>query len=164
MPSSVVVGNFFSTLESENETAKLRQIITRLTILPSSNALTSAEVTASSQPKQKIFYDQSASATTSRPSKSSRCHHPHSTSAASYEVRLSAWNCTCPAFAYSAFGRTSNLDSSPASDDEGSHETADFRFGGMLMHSNEKGAPICEHILAAVLGELHLASSAEASV
>src|SRR5271168_3875552 len=27
-----------------------------------------------------------------------------------YEVHLDAWNCTCPAFAYDAFGRTSNHD------------------------------------------------------
>lgn len=53
-----------------------------------------------------VFYVQSASASST--SASSRTRHNYNSNC-SYEVRLSAWNCTCPAFAFSAFSRTSAL-------------------------------------------------------
>ena len=105
--------------------------------------------------KNEVHYVQSASATTSRPTKTSR-HHAATTVA--YEVRLAAWNCSCPAFAYSAFGkgfRTAlRLDSHLIV----SHDQEDVdgddgkpRLGGVLTRA-ETGVPICKHILAAFLG------------
>lgn len=102
-----------------------------------------------------VYYVRSASATASRPSKSSR-HHMSTTTA--YEVRLSAWNCSCPAFAYSAFGKgfqtIMNLDGGQVArhDCEGPEEaTARIRLGGVLTQA-EASVPICKHIIAAFLG------------
>jgi hypothetical protein len=122
-----------------------RQLITRLV------------VSGSLEDKQKneVYYIQSASATSSRPSKSSR-HHTATTTA--YEVRLAAWNCSCPAFAYSAFGK--ELQTSLNSDEDAiisrGQEGVDGgdvrpRLGGVLTQA-DAGIPICKHILAAFLG------------
>jgi hypothetical protein len=102
--------------------------------------------------QNEVYYVQSASATTSRPS------HHQSTAPISYEVRLSAWNCTCPAFAYSAFGKTfqTSLDldvSSRASEgrDHLARDEGRLRLGGMFTQA-DSGVPTCKHILAAFLG------------
>ncbi len=112
--------------------------------------------------ENEVFYIQSASsqstASTTR-HRHFRRHHSGNTST-TYEVRLAAWNCTCPAFAFSAFSRA--LDLNPE-DDMGStyahrsdFEAADdhddslgnrdhsqsqggvdvkWRFGGSLIHT-----------------------------
>jgi hypothetical protein len=122
-----------------------RKLVTRLVV--SSSQKTEQE--------NEIYYVQSASATASRPSKSSR-HHMSTTTA--YEVRLSAWNCSCPAFAYSAFGKgfqaTMNLDGDQNTcRDHEELEGAASRIGlGGVLTQAEAGVPICKHILAAFLG------------
>ena len=121
-----------------------RQLVTRLTVLD----------TADERSHIQVYYVQSASATVSQPNKASR-HQVATTT--SYEVRLAAWNCTCPAFAYSAFGK-----SLPACLDLGDHSgnqaqdnldstSAETRLGGVLSRT-DSGVPICKHILAAFLG------------
>ena len=95
----------------------------------------------------------------------------------SYEIRTRAWNCTCSAFAFSAFN---GVGSSPVyehddnskdderydvlADEEGeemldvpgpqektSTETRDWQWGGLLLE--EQNVPICKHLLACVLAE-----------
>ncbi|KAJ5619588.1 hypothetical protein N7510_003572 [Penicillium lagena] len=74
-----------------------------------------------------------------------------------YEVRLHAWNCTCPTFALSAF-----REARPAADaetttpevvqDQPSEKNLAYPFGGTLTRPTAEGAPpICKHILACVL-------------
>jgi SWIM zinc finger len=133
--------------------------------------------------ENEVFYIQSASSqnttNTTRP-RHSRRHHS-SNNSLTYEVRLSAWNCTCPAFAFSAFSRA--LDLSPEAAGEDSHEqhiysainNADdaslpkpgqyvkWRFGGTLTLTSPEpessvrpptpSVPVCKHILAALLGK-----------
>ncbi|KAJ5661647.1 uncharacterized protein N7477_009263 [Penicillium maclennaniae] len=74
-----------------------------------------------------------------------------------YEVRLHAWNCTCPTFALSAFR---DLPSRLSSFTEArSHavlrdrdETIVYPFGGTLTCATDRGSPpVCKHVLACVL-------------
>jgi hypothetical protein len=130
-----------------------------------------------------VFYVQSASlsskASSSRPSN----RQQHSNPTINYEVRLQAWNCTCPAFALSAFGRILNLGSGGSEGDSGYQhhdedpredepdaavidDIAGWRFGGTLtqrssshqspspgLSRGETTTPVCKHILAAILGK-----------
>jgi hypothetical protein len=66
-----------------------------------------------------------------------------------YEVRTWSWNCSCPAFAFSAFPAAAVDDF-----DEDAHikgeERLEWTFGGA---SRGKAVPICKHLLACVLVE-----------
>ena len=121
-----------------------RQLVTQLIIPGNVGGLLQNEV----------YYVQSASATASRPFKTSRHQF---TTPTSYEVRLAAWNCMCPAFAYSAFGKSLDTDldlEEPASDQVYEHQNGEHsraRLGGVLTRL-DAGVPICKHILAAFLG------------
>lgn len=122
-----------------------RQLITRMIV---NDSLGNAQ-------KNEVYYVQSASATTSRPTKTLR-HHMGTTIA--YEVRLAAWNCSCPAFAYSALGKSFRTalhlsDHSAASHNQEGTDGADGKtsLGGVLTRA-DTGVPICKHILAAFLG------------
>ncbi|KAJ5584120.1 uncharacterized protein N7459_003920 [Penicillium hispanicum] len=75
-----------------------------------------------------------------------------------YEVRLHAWNCTCPTFALSAFrDLRSRLD--PASEYQTGIDMLHnqdgpsmYPFGGTLACATDKGLlPVCKHILACIL-------------
>ncbi|KAK0306110.1 hypothetical protein LTR01_006458 [Friedmanniomyces endolithicus] len=70
-----------------------------------------------------------------------------------YEVRLSAWSCSCPAFAFSAFPATlsESNEKAPQSDlyREGK-ESPGWSFGGL---SQGTDLPICKHLLACALVE-----------
>lgn len=75
-----------------------------------------------------------------------------------YEVRLHAWNCSCPTFAISAFrDLASRLDLAlrSAGEDQTGHdrdETVLYPFGGTLPRTTDRNAPpVCKHILACVL-------------
>ncbi|KAB8069557.1 hypothetical protein BDV29DRAFT_182479 [Aspergillus leporis] len=74
-----------------------------------------------------------------------------------YEVRLQAWNCTCPTFTLAAFR---DLDSDLAVDNpssgipESSHtsDNVHYPFGGGLTRPPAKlSFPVCKHLLACVL-------------
>ncbi|RAL05000.1 uncharacterized protein BO80DRAFT_421639 [Aspergillus ibericus CBS 121593] len=88
-----------------------------------------------------------------------------------YEVRLHAWNCTCPTFTLSAF-RDLGPEVSPADtagdyDDEGEagdvsfpnlhkissdSDPTDYSFGGTLTRGSFKSSPpVCKHLLACLL-------------
>ncbi|KAF2443503.1 hypothetical protein P171DRAFT_432747 [Karstenula rhodostoma CBS 690.94] len=73
----------------------------------------------------------------------------------SYEVRLSAWNCSCPAFAFSAFPPVPVHPEPPVptyEPDGGIHaEEGAWNFGGVGL--GEGIPPVCKHLLACVLAE-----------
>ncbi|KAF2633235.1 hypothetical protein BU25DRAFT_323426, partial [Macroventuria anomochaeta] len=64
-------------------------------------------------------------------------------STTSYEVRLRAWNCTCPAFAFAAFP---SVHPEPPK-----RKTLEWMFGGVSL--GEGMPPVCKHLLACVLAE-----------
>ena len=116
--------------------------------------------TDTEQTTWEIFYVQSASATSSSSKTKSRYRRVYNPAGTYYEVRLDAWNCTCPAFAYSAFGGSLDLDQDQSrlgdEDDQTGSEMEgvgkEWRFGGTLAREGN-GAPICKHILAVTLGK-----------
>lgn len=73
----------------------------------------------------------------------------------SYEVRLAAWNCSCPAFAFSAFPPMHNDPAvSPLNahaPSEGQKAQYEWNFGGASL--GEGMPPTCKHLLACVLAE-----------
>lgn len=81
------------------------------------NSLTAPKIGNESEPENEVFYVQSASSQTNAAARQRRRHHYTGTSSTSYEVRLAAWNCTCPAFALSAFNRITDLKSNGDDDD-----------------------------------------------
>lgn len=95
-----------------------------------------------------VYYVRSAQQKTSRFSTSYD-------STTSYEVRLRAWNCSCPAFAFSAFPSVHPDPPIPTYDPAlgpasvSLHNTEDF--GGMSL--GDGMPPVCKHLLACVLVE-----------
>ena len=73
----------------------------------------------------------------------------------SYEVRLRAWNCSCPAFAFAAFPASvvgTEGEAEAALDEEQERDTgAGWKFGGVGLGGGTP--PVCKHLLACVLGE-----------
>ncbi|KAJ5874488.1 uncharacterized protein N7529_002918 [Penicillium soppii] len=84
---------------------------------------------------------------TSPPSRKSASSHQQDKS---YEVRLRAWNCSCPTFALSAY-----RDQPPVTDDQPSTtegEHVNYPFGGTLTRDTTRSlSPVCKHILACIL-------------
>ncbi|KAJ5984385.1 hypothetical protein N7481_006484 [Penicillium waksmanii] len=84
-----------------------------------------------------------------------------------YEVRLNAWNCTCPTFALSAFkdldsrqGSSTNIPENHPEMEKLLHDRDAYAnilpvvypFGGTLTRDTDKGSPpACKHILACIL-------------
>jgi hypothetical protein len=94
----------------------------------------------------KIYYVRSAQQRSSR----------YSTSfdtLTSYEVRLGAWNCSCPAFAFSAFSPIHPEPPVPTYEPGGEIQTEQgaWIFGGVSL--GEGMPPVCKHLLACVLAE-----------
>ncbi|MCJ1467806.1 hypothetical protein MMC07_006431 [Pseudocyphellaria aurata] len=77
-------------------------------------------------------------------------------SGTSYEVRLQAWNCTCPAFAFAAFGpqdEDAQVDSGNDDEDDGRKDVRmEDTFGGLALRERE--VPVCKHLLACLLVEM----------
>jgi hypothetical protein len=90
-------------------------------------------------------------------------------STTSYEVRLSAWNCSCPAFAFAAFPSAIPTSTVPGPSSishseveerivghveqdtiEGRHDAEEWTFGGVSLGTT---TPVCKHLLACVLVE-----------
>ncbi|KAI9923690.1 hypothetical protein ASPWEDRAFT_120550 [Aspergillus wentii DTO 134E9] len=81
-----------------------------------------------------------------------------------YEVRLQAWNCTCPTFTLSAFRDSESPTSENASPTSTANETnlvdppkdqggnCQYQFGGTLTRGSAGlSPPVCKHILASIL-------------
>lgn len=73
----------------------------------------------------------------------------------SYEVRLTAWNCGCPAFALAAFNAAALPDDSLSQDSEAQAVEScmgrDGGFGGCSLR--DRVPPVCKHLLACYLVE-----------
>jgi hypothetical protein len=103
-----------------------------------------------------IYYVRSAQA---RPSRFATSYDTTS----SYEVHLQAWNCSCPAFAFSAFPASSSpvptmddISNPPESilgkrDSQCRNSEVEWSFGGITLGSQMP--PVCKHLLACVLVE-----------
>ncbi|KAN0110338.1 hypothetical protein V8E51_006725 [Hyaloscypha variabilis] len=83
-----------------------------------------------------------------------------------YTVRLQAWNCSCAAFAFSAFpggfGGSGKAAWKMGGEGDGvggvgrEGEREDWGFGGLSFDGREgggKGVPVCKHLVACLLGE-----------
>lgn len=94
-------------------------------ISTSRHADTDTAVSDPAGTENEIFYVQSTSsqATTSTSGTARRRRH-HANESTHYEVRLSAWNCTCPVFAISAFDQSS-LASDLYADGDGDEDSDD---------------------------------------
>ncbi|KAF1926868.1 uncharacterized protein M421DRAFT_208487 [Didymella exigua CBS 183.55] len=84
-----------------------------------------------------------------------------------YEVRLGAWNCTCPAFSFAAFPAVHpephlptfipkptssvNQDMQDENVEEEKRKVAEWMFGGVSL--GQEMPPVCKHLLACVLAE-----------
>ncbi|KAJ9227538.1 hypothetical protein DTO169E5_5549 [Paecilomyces variotii] len=75
-----------------------------------------------------------------------------------YEVRLRAWNCTCPAFVLSAFRNLGNAVEEDVGvredeDEEMNYYHGDHWLGGTLTRtmSGNSAPPMCKHLLACIL-------------
>lgn len=134
-----------------------RGLVTRFVLAPASaetsEQATHTEVTeAGNEPpaerKQTIAY---YVRTAQKPSSRSRALQ----TTTSYEVHLTAWSCSCPAFAFAAFPANSPSDETvegvaTGDDDEERCGKTGWRFGG-LTRGND--VPACKHLLACVIAE-----------
>lgn len=106
------------------------------------------------QPNQDVYLVTSASA--ARDSAASSTTTTTHGQEKGYEVRLRAWNCTCPTFTLSAF-RDFPLRADPAAErpscDEMLHgQDLIYPFGGTLNCATDRmSPPICKHLLACLL-------------
>lgn len=92
-----------------------------------------------------IYYVRSAQQRTSRYSTSYD-------STTSYEVRLTPWNCSCPAFAFAAFLSIHPEPTITQSEAEWESEgEGNWSFGGVSL--GDGMVPVCKHLLACVLAE-----------
>lgn len=97
-----------------------------------------------------VYYIRSAQQQNSRANSKYRNVYENKTY---YEVRLTAWTCSCPAFAFSAFPAT---DTRAAHENKGkqgnsndTHELS-WLFGGLTLGTD---MPVCKHLLACTLVE-----------
>ena len=70
-----------------------------------------------------------------------------------YEVRLDAWSCSCPAFAFAAFpasGSETLQNNDAALTRTHDSESSEWSFGGLTQGTD---MPVCKHLLACVLVE-----------
>ncbi|KAI3327741.1 hypothetical protein HD806DRAFT_332921 [Xylariaceae sp. AK1471] len=95
-------------------------------------------------------------------------HHPPTSSGQVYVVRLESWNCSCAAFAFSAFPplpspSTYEVFPATAPQDTGESDQT-WEFGGLSTDGRDTesgitggtgggGVPCCKHLLACVLAE-----------
>ena len=73
----------------------------------------------------------------------------------SYEVRLDAWSCSCPAFAFSAFPASApvpsgNSDCGVIDEQANDFRAASWSFGGLTLGTDMS---VCKHMLACLLVE-----------
>ncbi|KAF2840385.1 hypothetical protein M501DRAFT_1015440 [Patellaria atrata CBS 101060] len=106
-----------------------------------------------------VYYVRSAQPKPTHQRSQSRFYDP---SAVTYEVRLGAWNCSCPAFAFAAFPAASASPISatfppatsiiPQEENMGGdgkvNDEPDWMFGGI-----SNGIAVCKHLFACILAE-----------
>ncbi|KAI9803947.1 MAG: hypothetical protein M1833_000228 [Piccolia ochrophora] len=83
-------------------------------------------------------------------------HHdaPPDDDGPSYEVRTRAWNCSCAAFAFAAFGAGAAVAGGRDGGHEGEEGDDGWVFGGLgLELEGGRAPPVCKHLMACVLAE-----------
>ncbi|KAL9122821.1 MAG: hypothetical protein Q9187_000631 [Circinaria calcarea] len=125
-----------------------RSLVTRLLIEPARHAGMSNDPGGEIERDSPVYYVRSAQTT-----RSSRYQSAAAVGGLSYEVRPGAWNCSCPAFTFSALnGVGTEKDEGMGSvDGEAPKTEGEWKFGGLLL--GEDGIPICKHLLSCVLIE-----------
>jgi hypothetical protein len=107
-----------------------------------------------------IYLVRSAQSTHSRSGSSSSRYC--TTQGNSYIVRLNAWNCSCAAFAFSAFPASTSGPFSPHFEDSASgardarNRDSEWEFGGLSSDGTAghgDGVPCCKHLMACLLAE-----------
>ncbi|KAI9819806.1 MAG: hypothetical protein M1832_003881 [Thelocarpon impressellum] len=84
-------------------------------------------------------------------------HHLSSAARTSYEVRLGAWSCSCPAFTYAAFPSAPATHAPPLTP-SAPEPGRSGHFGGLSLDARDaEGAtplpPVCKHLLACALAD-----------
>ncbi|EUC44167.1 hypothetical protein COCMIDRAFT_6490 [Bipolaris oryzae ATCC 44560] len=139
-----------------------RTSTTKHTSLPHEEATSTTSVpvnvttSAYDNTKSSIYYVQSA-----QHHRSSRYSSTSSSSdqTPTYQVRLTTWSCSCPAFTFAAFPANPSPPSTPLANhhDNDSHENNDtpqdhpWIFGGITL--GDDMPPVCKHLLACLLAE-----------
>lgn len=96
-----------------------------------------------------LFYVISASAPPPRSAESDPLSL--SLSQKGYEVRLRAWNCSCPSFAMAAFRAPAGSDDEEE-EQQGGEGNGVYVFGGSLTRgATRRAPPVCKHLLACLL-------------
>jgi hypothetical protein len=95
-----------------------------------------------------VYYVRSAQLSASN--NSSRFRNAANEQTTYYEVRLDAWNCSCPAFAFAAFPANIADNEQQPTNSAPSTESQTWSFGGLTQGEN---MPLCKHLLACTLVE-----------
>ncbi|KAI9699280.1 MAG: hypothetical protein M1836_002890 [Candelina mexicana] len=122
-----------------------RQLITRFLIEQERDLHPNSQTKRERSGLNTVYYVRSA-----QPNRISRYQNYYPGAGLSYEVRLQAWNCSCPAFTFSAFSAlpTGREDGFDRQEDEIREQ---WSFGGLT--AGQDAVPICKHLLACVMIE-----------
>jgi hypothetical protein len=142
-----------------------RRLLTCLQYWPTITSSTASAGPRIQSRNGEVWYVQSASAVTEKSHRRGRGTQGRFRNAmratnTHYEVRLDSWNCSCAAFAFSAFQLLSSA-AAKAEDGGGQQEGEirkeiagrdgeDWAFGGTATDVSQ-GIPICKHVVAAIL-------------
>ncbi|KAL8841754.1 MAG: hypothetical protein Q9170_000787 [Blastenia crenularia] len=153
-----------------------RKLVTRLVLSPTpstnsdANTTDGASIVNVNSKTRTVYYVRSSQQSRSRFS-SSRTYDAFASSGQNYEVRLKAWNCSCPAFAFvsvecmvdASLGelgvqddeeRRGDIEGESVKEgarDEDGGKREDNIFGGLIRGGGEM--PVCKHLLACLLAE-----------
>ena len=128
-----------------------RQLVTRFVLESLSAEEQGGSFEDNTGEHETVYYVRS-----SQPARTSRYQSHAGLGGTSYEVRLRAWNCSCPAFTFSAFNSHDIHYDEPLGEDgaisqELEEKSGAWKFGGLMLA--EEGLPVCKHLLACVLVE-----------
>jgi hypothetical protein len=138
---------------TENETGE-REEVERV-MPPQAHVHLASEMETSGEAKRKpntVYLVRSSQPQKSRFSTSTSASAPGTI----YTVRLEAWNCSCAAFAFSAFpggnssGSSWTMDDESEGEDEREDGEREWEFGGLC---SDESVPTCKHLVACLLGE-----------
>jgi hypothetical protein len=141
---------------TENEAGERQEEVERV-MPPQAHVHLAPEIETSGEGKRKPYTNTVYLVRSSQPQKS-RFSTSASASAPGtiYTVRLDAWNCSCAAFAFSAFpggsssGSSWKMDDESESEDEKGDGEGEWEFGGLC---SDESVPTCKHLVACLLGE-----------
>jgi len=127
-----------------------RRLVARFILQPEPTAVATQE-DALDERSNWVYYVRSA-----QPARTSRYMATASGTSTSYEVRLEGWNCSCPAFAFSAFAppggeRQISDDVFNRERESTGGEQERWSFGGLTLGQDD--IPVCKHLLACVMVE-----------